>query len=105
MESFWSFKIASGWVNGKTKVQVPRESTYENELYRVLVNWLCKEGAEVMAQWHLKINSNNKYCDIVVRKDDQVILLKLLATPTKGQLDEHYDHVLIYAESLSATET
>ncbi|CAB4423650.1 unnamed protein product [Rhizophagus irregularis] len=25
--------------------------------------------------------------------------------PTKGQLDEHYNHVLIYAESLSTTET
>jgi len=105
MGSFRSFKIAPGRVNGKTKVRVPRESTYENELYRVLVNWLCKEGAEVTAQWHLKINSNDKYCDLVVRKYDQVILLELLATPTKGQLYEHYDRVLIYAESLSATET
>ncbi|GES85313.1 P-loop containing nucleoside triphosphate hydrolase protein [Rhizophagus clarus] len=105
MGSSRSFKIAPGRVNGKTKARVPRESIYENELYRVLVNWLCKEGAEVTAQWHLKINSNDKYCDIVVRKHDQVILLELLATPTKGQLDEHYDRVLIYAESLSATET
>ncbi|GET54607.1 uncharacterized protein OCT59_018024 [Rhizophagus irregularis] len=94
MGSFQSFKIASGQVNSKTKVRVPQESTYKNELYRVLVNWLCKEGAKVTAQWHLKINSNDKYCDIVVRKDDQVILLKLLATPTKGQLDEHYDYTV-----------
>ncbi|PKK74630.1 hypothetical protein RhiirC2_774558 [Rhizophagus irregularis] len=94
MGSFRSFKIASGQVNSKTKVRVPQESTYKNELYRVLVNWLCKEGAKVTAQWHLKINSNDKYCDIVVRKDDQVILLKLLSMPTKGQLDEHYDYTV-----------
>jgi hypothetical protein len=31
----------------------------------------------------------------MVRKNDQVILLELLATPTKGQLDEHYIRVLI----------
>jgi hypothetical protein len=58
-----------------------------------------------MAHWHLKINSNDKYCDLVVKKNDQVIFFELLATPMKGQLNEHYDHVPIYAEHLSATET
>ena len=43
------------YVNSEHYIKVPRESTYDAEMYRVLVNWLRKiHGYEITGQWHLK---------------------------------------------------
>jgi hypothetical protein len=49
-------------------------------------------------------NKRNKllYSDIVITADHQRIVLELLATATKNDLDEHFERVLKYAELLSA---
>ena len=44
------------------------------------------------------------YSDIVITTDRQKIVLELLATATKKDLDEHFERVLKYAELLSADD-
>lgn len=40
-------------VDSKQNAKVPRESTYDAEMYRILVNWLAKvHGFEITSQWH-----------------------------------------------------
>jgi len=46
----------------------------------------------------------HSYSDIVITTDCQKIVLELLATATKDNLDEHFERVLKYAELLSADE-
>src|SRR4051812_28803452 len=42
-------------VDSKQSVEVPRESTYDTEMYRILVNWLFKvHGFEITSQWHFE---------------------------------------------------
>jgi hypothetical protein len=41
LESFRSYKSSNHlYVNSEYYIKVPRESTYDAEIYRVLVNWL-----------------------------------------------------------------
>ncbi|CAG8496711.1 10657_t:CDS:2 [Gigaspora margarita] len=89
-----SFKIAHVPVNNANNREVPRESVYDAELYRVMSNWLSR--FTVMGQWHLKYRAgghiNNKYVDIVIlRSDHPTIALELLATATKKELKEYYE--------------
>ena len=106
-----SYKIADNlYVDGKQKNQVPRESVYDTELSRILVNWLVKKGGYiVIGQWHIvekhdSEKDKHSYSDIVITTDRQKIVLELLATATKKELDEHFERVLKYAELLSADE-
>ncbi|CAG8783632.1 44447_t:CDS:1, partial [Gigaspora margarita] len=42
-------------VNSEHFIKVPGESTYDAEMYRILVNWLRKiHGFEITGQWHLE---------------------------------------------------
>ncbi|GBB92828.1 hypothetical protein RclHR1_20610004 [Rhizophagus clarus] len=43
------------YVNSEHYIKVLRESTYDAEMYQVLVNWLRKiHGYEITGQWHLE---------------------------------------------------
>jgi len=105
-----SFKTALVKVDGCHNVKVPRESVYDTELNRILVNWIVKEcNFEVTGQWHLIHADNDEkdkhyYSDIIIMSQHQTAVLELLATATKKELDEHFERVLNYAEMLSANE-
>ncbi|CAI2171739.1 9884_t:CDS:10, partial [Funneliformis geosporum] len=114
-----SYKIALMKVNKETKVKVSRESVYDTELSRNLINWLSKERRfEVVDQWHLSKPLPNgeyehKYCDIVIKPpitrsqtshNQPTIVLELLATATNKELAEYFDRALTYADQLSAGE-
>ncbi|CAG8761697.1 8437_t:CDS:2, partial [Racocetra fulgida] len=103
-----SFKIAHVPVNNANNREVPRESVYDAELYRVMSNWLSR--FTVTGQWHLKYRAgghiNNKYVDIVIsRPDHPTIALELLATATKEEFKEHYEWAILYDKKLPADET
>ena len=98
-------------VDGELKKRVPQERVYDSELNRVLVNWLVRNnGLEVTGQWHMVEHHANKdkyidtYSDIVITAKDQRIVLELLATATRRELNEHFKRVLEYAEKLSADD-
>ncbi|PKB99271.1 hypothetical protein RhiirA5_462251 [Rhizophagus irregularis] len=106
-----SFKTALVPVDSCRNVAVPRESVYDNELNRILTNWIAKEcDFQVTGQWHLIDHAGNDqkdkhyYSDIVIVTPKQTVVLELLATPTKNELEEHSKRVLNYAEKLSANE-
>ncbi|GBB94255.1 hypothetical protein RclHR1_02320010 [Rhizophagus clarus] len=113
LASIRSFKIARVYVDGVLNRYVPRESVYDAELYRVLWNWLSINlGFQITGQWHMisyRDDGNNRrqhnYSDIVITSRRQKIVLELLATATKGNLDEHFGRALNYARILSANET
>ncbi|CAJ0764539.1 17371_t:CDS:2 [Entrophospora sp. SA101] len=80
-----SFKTALVTVNNQCNVRVPRESVYDTELNRILVNWIVKEcNLEVTGQWHL-IDEKDKhnYSDIIITSQHQIVILEILATVTK----------------------
>ncbi|CAG8678044.1 3304_t:CDS:10, partial [Gigaspora margarita] len=102
-----SFKLARVLVNNANNREVPRESIYDAELYRIMSNWLGR--FTVMGQWHLKYRAsghiNNKYVDIVIsRPDHPTIALELLAIATKKELKEHYERALLYDKKLPADD-
>jgi hypothetical protein len=102
-----SFKTAYVYVKGQKNMLVPKESVYDTELIRILVNWIAKQaGFQVTGQWHLIEYHADKhtYSNIVIKTPKQTIVLELLATATKKELDEHFVKVLDYAEKLSANE-
>ncbi|CAG8579540.1 8880_t:CDS:2 [Gigaspora rosea] len=88
---------------------LPRESVYDAELYRIMSNWLGR--FTVTGQWHLKYRASehiisNKYIDIIIsRPEHPTIALELLATATKKELKEHYERALLYDKKLPADET
>ncbi|CAG8517732.1 10350_t:CDS:2 [Paraglomus occultum] len=106
-----SFKTARDvYVNGQKNKRVPRESTYDTEMNRILINWISKQrNFEVTSQWHLVeycVNEKDKhtYSDIVVKTPSQTVVLELLATATRTQLDEHFVRAIEYGNKLSAEE-
>ncbi|PKY47408.1 hypothetical protein RhiirA4_543937 [Rhizophagus irregularis] len=104
-----SFKTALVKVDGCHYVKVPRESVYDAELIRILVNWIIKEcNFQVTGQWHL-IDHNDKkdehyYSDITITSQHQTVVLELLASATKNELNEHFKRMLDYAKMLSAND-
>lgn len=102
-----SFKRAYVNVNNVRNECVPKESVYEAELYRILSNWLI--GFKITGQWHIVRHNNghnqHKYSDIVIDSPGYpTVVLELLATAKRNELDEHFSRVLIYANELSAEE-
>ncbi|RIB17010.1 hypothetical protein C2G38_2038091 [Gigaspora rosea] len=93
--------------------KVPRESTYDAEMYRILANWLRKvHGYEITGQWHLEQvcddgNYHHYYCDLTIKKPDNPhpeALIELLATASVSKLNGHFDQVFKYAEHLCPQE-
>jgi hypothetical protein len=76
-----SFKTALVTVNGRRNMRVPRESVYNTELNRILVNWIVKENMfEVTGQWHLIEHADNdkhNYSDIIIMSAYQKVVLEL----------------------------
>ncbi|RGB38482.1 hypothetical protein C1646_665357 [Rhizophagus diaphanus] len=106
-----SFKIALVKVDGCQNQMVPRESVYDTELNRILVNWFVKEfNFEVTGQWHLIDHADNDekdkdyYSDITIMTPRKTVVLELLASANKKELNEHFERVLNYAEMLSADD-
>ncbi|CAJ0752952.1 6436_t:CDS:1, partial [Entrophospora sp. SA101] len=63
----------------------------------------------VTCQWHLvKYHANKKdkhtYSDLVIKTPHQMIVLELLATATKTQLNEHFVQAIEYGNKLSAED-
>ncbi|CAG8662729.1 uncharacterized protein OCT59_014428 [Rhizophagus irregularis] len=92
---------------------VPRESVYDSEMYRVLVNWLTYSlNIEVTGQWHLKsIGSDggfhHSYCDLVLKHPSAskpFAILELLATAIPSTLKKHFSQVSTYAQCLCPDE-
>ncbi|PKC14323.1 hypothetical protein RhiirA5_371546 [Rhizophagus irregularis] len=106
-----SFKKALVEVDGYLHTKVPRESVYDTELYRILVNWIVNEcNFVVTGQHHLidHVDNDEKgkhyYSDITIMSEDQTVVLELLASATKNELNEHFERILNYAEMLSAND-
>ncbi|RIA80060.1 hypothetical protein C1645_839371 [Glomus cerebriforme] len=82
-----SFKTVLVKVDGCQNKRVSRESVYDSELNRILVNWIdCQR------------------IDIVIMSQHQTVVLELLASATKNELNKHFERVLDYAEMLSADD-
>ena len=78
-------------VDSKQNVKVPRESTYDVEMYRILHNWFMQRNDfEITGQWHLEQvgddgDYHHSYCDLTITKSNDptpVAILELLATGT-----------------------
>ncbi|CAG8787293.1 5027_t:CDS:2, partial [Racocetra persica] len=100
-------------VDSKPNVKVPRESTYDAEMYRILVNWLVKvHGFEVTGQWHLKQvcedgDFHHFYCDLTIKNADvpnPVAVIEVLASGSVPKIKKHFDQVLKYADQLCPEE-
>jgi hypothetical protein len=104
----WSPKFANA--KGQKNVLVPRESVYDAELNRILVNWISDKqiGFEVNGLCHLVEHcdecNKHTYSDMVIKTPNQIIVLELLATATNKELDKHFAKMLDYAKKLSANE-
>ena len=91
------------YVNSEHYIKVPRESTYDAEMYQVLVNWLRKiHGYEITGQWHFEQvcddgNYYHLYCDLTIKNPNSLHLeafLKLLVTALISKLNGHFEQVL-----------
>ncbi|UZO06009.1 uncharacterized protein OCT59_026345 [Rhizophagus irregularis] len=105
-----SFKTALVKVDGCQNRMVPRESVYDTELNRILLNWIVNECFEVTGQWHLIDHADNDekdkhyYSNITIMTPRKTVVLELLASANKKELNEHFERVLNYAEMLSADD-
>ncbi|CAG8459573.1 20567_t:CDS:2 [Racocetra persica] len=63
-------------VDSKPNMNVPRESVYDAEMYRILFNWLTKVyHYEIIGQWHLEQvgedgGHHHLYCDLTIKKKE-----------------------------------
>lgn len=99
-----SYKTSLVPVGGRQKVLVPRESVYQQQLAGIFTNWISSLGFEIMSQYHI-IEDTHRYSDLIITAppsypDQPTVILELLATSTKKQLDEHFERTLRYARSL-----
>ena len=101
------------YVNSEHFIKVPRKSTYNAEMYRVLANWLRKfHSFEITGQWHLEQvcddgDYHHLYCDLTIKKPDSLhpeALLELLATASVSKLNGHFEQVFKYTEQLCPQE-
>src|SRR4051794_819622 len=114
LRSSCSYKSSNHlYVNSEHYIKVPRESTYDAEIYWVLVNWLRKiHGYEIAGQWHLEQVCDDGdyyhlYCDLTIKKPDSPhleALLELLVTASISKLDGHFEQVFKYEEQLHLRE-
>lgn len=99
--------------NSTQNVLVPRESVYDAEMYRVLVNWLAYSfNIEITGQWHLEFvghdgGYHHSYCDLTLKypnDETPFAILELLATASTSNLKKHVDQILSYARQLHPKE-
>lgn len=100
-------------VGSKYAVSVPRESVYDAEVYRILVNWLTYEhDIEITSQWHLESIGedgyyHHSYCDLTLKlphEERPVAVIELLATASHSTLERHFKQIFSYAKQLQPKE-
>ncbi|KAK0239550.1 hypothetical protein EDD85DRAFT_454149 [Armillaria nabsnona] len=100
-------KIAGVYVDGHREMPVPRESVYNDELMRILSDWLSiYYGWSVTGQYHLRTGEGgHKYSDIVIgSKTGRLVVLELLATGSADDVQSHIDRTVEYKGLLGAAE-
>ncbi|CAG8808071.1 16179_t:CDS:2 [Gigaspora margarita] len=89
-------------VNSKQNAKVPREGTYDAEMYRILTNWLTKvHGYEITGQWHLDGicddgGYHHFYCDLTIKEADvtnPIAVIEILASGSVPKIKKHFDQV------------
>ncbi|RUS16242.1 hypothetical protein BC937DRAFT_91453 [Endogone sp. FLAS-F59071] len=106
-----------GRVEGKTLQDVPRESVYDSELYRIFMNWLVRDyRMRITGQWHVvtetdPINPTSKvdheYFDIVIStriNRQPMIILELMASGVKAEVQKHFAKALKYGSRFDNPE-
>ncbi|RUP47984.1 hypothetical protein BC936DRAFT_145113, partial [Jimgerdemannia flammicorona] len=106
------FKLAEKVrVDGLRNRRVPREIVYDQEIMRILTNWLAKQHEySVIGQWHTedttkKGNVKGKYklLDGVIKKPGEpTIILEFLATNERSDVKVHVNKTPLYKNRLSA---
>ncbi|KAF0484103.1 P-loop containing nucleoside triphosphate hydrolase protein [Gigaspora margarita] len=100
-------------VDSKCNENVPRESVYDAEMYRILHNWLAKVHMfKITSQWHLEEIGNDGdwhhlYCDLTIKKPDNPyseVILELQATGSIPTLIKHFNRAITYADQLRSRE-
>jgi hypothetical protein len=100
-------------VDCKQNVKVPRESTYDAEMYRILANWLAEvHGFEIIGQWHLEQvcddgGYHHFYCDLTIKKANNPhpeAVIEILASGSAPKIKKHFDQVFKYADQLCPEE-
>ncbi|KAF0421765.1 P-loop containing nucleoside triphosphate hydrolase protein [Gigaspora margarita] len=100
-------------VNSKQNAKVPREGTYDAEMYRILTNWLTKvHGYEITGQWHLDGicddgSYHHFYCDLTIKEADvtnPIAVIEILASGSVPKIKKHFDHVSKYVNQLCPEE-
>ena len=76
-----SYKKLDVKVGGLRNIRVPRESVYDTELMRILLNWLKLEDYSVGGQCHLLSKQGHRYDDIVIKKDGEPTVFSSLWPP------------------------
>ena len=107
-----SFKLSRSLrVNGFSNKRVPRESVYDQEMIRILSNWLViQHKYSVTGQWHTvdytmqgNPEGKHKFLDIVIKKPgEQTIVLEFLATGEKSFIENHVEKTPEYKSRISA---
>ncbi|CAG8747858.1 15242_t:CDS:2 [Racocetra persica] len=100
-------------VETKCNEKVPKESIYDAEMYRILMNWLAKDhDFEITGQWHLKQvcedgDWHDLYSDLTIKRSadpNPVALLELIATGSIPKLKKHFEQIFKYANQLCPQE-
>ncbi|CAG8632328.1 8857_t:CDS:2, partial [Paraglomus brasilianum] len=119
-----SFKIAETKVAGRLGVMVPRETVYDAELNRILMNWLVVHGNfQIAGQWYTNTKEclvgqrrkvKNRYCDLVITPEfDSTasitirhpgVLLELIASADEKNLEEHFERAQKYGKMIGINE-
>ncbi|CAG8547616.1 7090_t:CDS:2 [Cetraspora pellucida] len=79
-------------VDSKLNVNIPRESVYDAEMYRILFNWLTEvHYYEIIEQWHLG--------QVVIEYNHYCATQELKLNPA---IDENYHHKLYVVNAIQA---
>ncbi|KAI1302992.1 hypothetical protein EDD11_005445 [Mortierella claussenii] len=97
-----SYKEAHVVVDKGKKQRVPRESIYDSELIRILMNWLAlRTGYGVVGQHHIQ----NLFCDVMVKVGQQdPVPIELVVTETQRLVQAHIDKTNNYRRLIGASE-
>ncbi|KAG0000632.1 hypothetical protein BGZ79_005647 [Entomortierella chlamydospora] len=83
--------------------RVPRESVYDSEMTRILMNWLSSQnGYQVIGQY----NIGGLFCDIMIRIGElpYPVAIELVVTETSQVIQEHIDKTVNYKNLTKANE-
>ena len=112
--SLFSYKSSNHLVvDSQCYNKVPRESVYDAEMYRILVNWLkLMHHINIVSQWHLNHigkdgDPHHLYCDFAIKFNSStfpIAILELVVTASSTDLERHYIRIFEYASQLCPDE-